>query len=245
MALTISQSDYEYVLSILGYPLIDPTTVSLPYNQTTIENYAILPAMKEYFKWFPIREIQSIAIGAGAEGIVEFPDDFTYSVVHHAFTSQADTLGNNYPSGNPFVTQMSVMKSSYSSFGTRYNYGMNSITGSLKSADDVQRNSNRITRFDTDETNRVVTYFCNEPGYVDIEWAKWSEDFNKIPWNKQKEVLELAQAETLLWVVRVLSQSNPELPTEFNYDDMRTEGEDIKKRLLIKWKEYTKAVAIR
>lgn len=245
MSITIDQENYEYVLSILGFPFIDPSTLNVPYDETTVKQYCIQPAMKEYFKWFPIKEEESVSVGSGGRGEKAYPDTYTYSVAYSAFTSQADSIATSQLGiGNPWITSRSYSTSS-GMFGSRYDYGFSSTIGTTRNSDDIQRNANRVVRIVPNDNQRKVEYYSSEGGSIEIVWAKWSDNFTDVPWLHQKEVLELSQAELLLWLARVLQQTNPELPTEFNYEDMRTEGEDIKDRIMTKWKSYTKGVAMR
>lgn len=246
MSLIIDQDNYEYVLSALGYPAVDHSELSSVVTEEAVKGFCILPSLKEYFRWFPIYERQSIAVAGGTTGGVEYPDSYTYSIAHHAFTSDTDSKDVSYAfQGNPFVTQKYYSNASTGMFGSRFNYGFDSIGTTLRNSDDIVRNSNRVVRVNTDEQNRKIEYYVNESGYIELTWAKWSDDFSKVPWNRQREVLELSKAELLLWTAGVLSQMNPEFPSEFNYDDMQTRGEDIKEAITEKWKGFTKAVAIK
>jgi len=246
MSLIIDQDNYEYVLSVLGYPAIDHTELDSIVTETAVKNFCILPSVKEYFRWFPIEVEESVSIGTGATGSVDFPDANTFSVRHTAFTSTADSIGSSAMTSNPWINSRSLSTSnSMSSIGSRFNYGMSSISKSILSADDAMRNSNRVFRTRTDEQNRKLEYYCNESGYIEIVWAKWSEDFANIPFRHQRDVLELSQAELLMWTAGILGQINPEFPSSFEYGDFQTRGEDLKEKIMTKWKEYTKVVAVR
>jgi len=246
MSLIIDQDNYEYVLSVLGYPVIDHTELGTVVTEQAVKNFCILPSVKEYFRWFPIEVEQSVSVGGSSSGSVDFPDQFTFSIRHTAFTSIADSVGSSAMTSNPWINSRSLSTTtSMSSIGSRFNYGMSSISKTIMSADDTMRNSNRVFRTRTDEQNRKLEYYCNEEGHLEIVWAKWSEDFTSIPFRHQRDVLELSQAELLLWTAGILGQINPEFPSEFDYDSMQTKGEDLKEKIMTKWKEYTKSVVIK
>lgn len=246
MALIIEQDDYEYVLSALSFPFIDPAELNLPYTENTVKKFCILPSMKEYFMYFPIREEKSVAVASGSSGEIDFPDDYTYGVAHTSLTETVDSMssGSIY-SGNPFVTQQNVVSTSQSAFGSQYDYGYNSIMGAIKASNNTRRASNKVFRTVTNHQKRVLEYYTSNSGYLEIVWAKWSEDFNSIRWSHHLDVLHLSQAKLLTWLGNTLSMQDSEFPTQLDSDAMIDRGEDIETKVKDKWKNYTKGVVLR
>jgi len=95
-AVIIEDDELENILFEVGVPFI--TLEELEFDREQILKNAVLPAMKEYFKWFPIIEIQTFPMGAGGRFDIDMPP--------YAYTAQRVYLvpgfGLDVNSQNPF-----------------------------------------------------------------------------------------------------------------------------------------------
>lgn len=250
----ISDEYFNEILSSIGYPLADLTDlgefapqngqpVSAQIVKSNIIDLVIFPAMRSYYKWFPIPYIQEFSVGEGFT--IDFPDPEVFTVLdvrlNTAGFGARDTV-------NPFVNN-SIYRavnstSSYGGamWGTKYDYGMKQA----RIYDRMERASfidmNKAVRFDVDDQNRTLKGYSNITGKIVITWGKMSENFGKIPYNRIDEVVQLSKANLLDHIGTVRGMQNSTLPNSFNYQLLLDKAKTLRTEVIDKWKNFTKVV---
>lgn len=238
--MTISDSDYQEILSELGFPVVSQDI--LEFSRDHIEDVFIFPAMREYFSWFPLKLVQSVRITG--DFTLDFPDEFTYGVID----ARISTGGEGAASGSPFLNEIMIkQRSGYGGgmYGTPYDYGFTEARYMERSLQQAQMNTQRVKRLDIDEGNRTVTGYSNVSGELIITWAKYSDDFATIPFRRKTEVINLAKANVLRGFAMLRGQFSSDINVDFNADVFSRRADELYEKTMNKWKRMTKVVISR
>jgi len=237
--MTISDSDYQEILSEIGFPVVSLET--LEFSKEHIEDNFIFPAMREYFTWFPLKAVESVHISGNFS--LDFPDEFTYGVVD----ARIATGMAGVRSDSPFLNEVLIKQrtGSMGMYGTPYDYGMMDASYMERSYKQAQMNYQRVKRLDIDENNRVVTGYSNITGELVITWAKFSDDFSSVPFRRKTEVINLAKSNVLRGFAMLRGQFNSDINVEFNADVFERRAEDLYEKTMNKWKRLTKVAISR
>lgn len=231
--------DYNFILKAVGYPVVKEE--DLEYNKEEILTYIIEPVVRSYFSWFPITETESHYVGA-ADFEFPFPSDDTFGVVDVRLNPNNSTIG---VSSSPFLNAMNFHIGSRKKYGTDYDYGMEEAYY-LKHSYDLSRIDDlRALKVEVDKNNRKVKGFANDNGELIITWAKSSNDFNKIPFDRKNEVLQLCQAELMRSIALIRSQLDPGTGVTLNTDEFISRADSLEEKVMNKWKALSKVVVIR
>lgn len=244
------------ILSEIGFPLIGYTDLKEFADnlndikeediKSNIANLVIFPAMREFYKWFPL----SYIVEYFSEGSfdIDFPDPYIFTVLD----ARLNTSGfGTRDVTNPFVNN-SVYRSMNTSsvyggrmYGTNYDYDMKQA----RLYDRMERQSlidmNAAFRIDVDEQNRNIRGYCNVMGKLVVTWGKYSENFSDIPLARIDEVIKLAKSNLLSFLGKIRGQQQSNLPNAFNYTLFLDNAETYRKEVLDKWKSMTKVVLLR
>ena len=249
----ISDLDLENILFEVGVPFI--TLEELEYTREEILKNAVWPAMKEYFKWFPIIEMDVRPMGSGGKFEIDIPP--------YAYTAQRVYLvpgfGLDTNSRNPFYMSWAQGNSGYGS-------GAAPVIGNAQS-NRVRRRYTDIRGFETYILERAarqgaVNYakrtrirvsiqkkkiigFANQIGNLEIEWAVNSKDWSDIPFQRQSEVRDLAKAYILRGLAMLRQQTPKDVPGILDVSSFMTRAADLEKSTLENWRSATKAVVVR
>lgn len=237
--MTISDSDYQEILSELGVPVVSQDV--LEFTREHIEDVFIFPAMREYFSWFPLKLVQSVKVTG--DFTLDFPDDFTYGVID----ARISTGGVGGSSGSPFLNEIMIKQRSSSGglYGTPYDYGTNESYYMERSLKQAQMNTQRVKRLDVDEGNKTVTGYSNIAGELIITWAKYSDDFATIPFRRKTEVINLAKANVLRGFAMLRGQFSSDINVDFNADVFSRRADELYDKTMNKWKRMTKVAISR
>jgi hypothetical protein len=258
MLINVPERYIQEILSEIGYPLIPMSSLKELASSdeqgnldvsTIRQNFLNLvcwPALREYFKWFPITEI--VEYLAEESFSFDFPDPETFTVVD----ARLNTAGFGVrDSVNPFVNN-SVYRainttSSYGGgmWGTKYDYDYRQA----RIYDRMERSSlidqNKAFRLDVDFSNRKVIGFSNILGKLVLTWGKLSEDFNDVQIQRLPEVIKLAKAYLLRYIGQIRGQSLTSLPNQFNYQLFLDRSKELEESVLTSWKSYSKIIIFR
>ena len=238
--INISVPDYNRILSAVGYPVV--TESDLELSKADIEQNIIEPCVRQYYSWFPLKNIQSYMISA-AEFKFKFPNDNVFGVLDARLNPYNTDYGR---SSSPFLNAINYHQGEVRKYGTRYDYGMTEANISKRAWDIAQASYLRALRVEVDQNNREVRGFSNDVGEVIITWAETSDDFSKIPWNRKEEVINLCQANLL----RLLSMIRGQISTgtgdvEFNTQLLDDRADKLEEKVMNKWKAMSKVVVMR
>ena len=249
-SVVIPQADLNQILIELGVPFININ--ELEYTPDQILDNMILPAMKEYFKWYPITTRQvypitntffSIPIPPYAFGVetayvnpiymnnASASNPFTYfSEIAYGgapgFPAPVPNINSRRRRGFPDTTALSTMILERAVRQGAVNYG-------------------KRQRVATHIQQGVVTGYANIVGNLEITWASFSNQWIDIPFNRQTEVRDLARAYVLRAFGSLRSQANSEIPGALNYEQFITRADQLEANVIELWRASTKAPLVR
>lgn len=236
--IVIEDQYYYEILTELGYPFVSEEDIE--FTRSDIENYFILPAMREYFRWYPVTTEQSVPVSGRFS--VPFEDLFTFGIV--------DARVNNDPSGsgatgNPLINELTYKHTGSGRYGTRNDYDLTVARIYERMEAQGFINHGRSIKIKVDRKNRRVTGYSNLTGDLIITWAKWDNEFNVIPYNHINEVIALSKAYTLRKVAMLRGQQASNTEIEFNYDMFMQRADELEEGIIEKWRNHTKVVVMR
>ncbi|KKM07552.1 hypothetical protein LCGC14_1732810, partial [marine sediment metagenome] len=242
MAVTISTDDFNEILTIVGFPIIAVTDLGL--SDENIKKLLIFPAMRTYFRFFPIQVESEHEIGTTTFEIA-FPDSYTFGVVD-ARLNTARYRGLAI-TGSPFLNaqNIGVAQRHRGMYGTRNNYEFTLV----RSMENLERQSiidtNKAFKIKIDEGAQTVSGFSNVTGRLSITWAKYSQDFSDVSFNKFDDVKQLAQANILEYLGMLRSQQTTDIPNILDPRVFLDKATDLRNEVMTKFREFTKVVILR
>jgi hypothetical protein len=235
--------DEQYINEILrpvGYPVLTLDDDDFELSEEDIKTLCVLPAMREYFRWFPLIEEANYTISG--EFSVDFPDSFVFGVT--------DARLNRLPRGgsttnNPFVNERFFSQSRAGAYGTKNDYDLTiaRIYERYEKQSFVNVNSAFAVRLD--QNNRRLHGYTTISGEMLVTWARWDNQFSKIPYNKLDEVIKLSQSYLLETLGMIRGQMNQGLDVDYNYQLFLDKAETLKEEILSNWKAHTKPIVLR
>lgn len=238
--MTISDADYREILVEVGYPVVKED--ELEFSREEIQDFFIFPAMRDYFSWFPIIQTESIYVSS--EFSVDFPDEKTYGIIDARINTAITGDGRT---SSPLINSLYFKKSGMASkkYGTEYDYGVTEAKYMERAYNKAVNNYIRAKRLDVDQTSRTLSGFTTVNGELVIQWAKYSDNFNDIPFKRKSEVLNLAKSKLLKSLAMLRSQFDSDTGTGFNTSDFMSRADDLEEKVMTKWKAISKVAIIR
>jgi len=186
------------IKSVLAFPAVDELLLS----EEQIKDYCIFPSLQKYFTKFPIPAEYTAAIQD--ETFVAFPDELTFGVLD-ARTVDIGIAGGN---GGGFYDILIAQSYNNNSISTRSTgaYGKRRYNPSgLMNQRDMDRQNlksqqNQYTTIKSrvDYPNRQLIAYASMAGTLNITWAKYSNNFEDVRYERKNDVVKLCQAELML-----------------------------------------------
>lgn len=234
---SISESDYEEILLDLGYPTIPEE--DLEFKRETIQEKMIFPALREYFKWFPLTEIVSYRVSSSFS--IDFPSEDVYGVLDSRINSSISSDRTS----SPFLNDLLIRQHKGGAYGTENDYGLLSSRIIERSEMNSLRNSSKAFRVSVDSENRIVSGYINSSSELIITWAKYSTNFSSVPFKRKDEVLKLAKAYVLEAFAMLRGQMDTDIGMDFNVSAFEDKATEYKESIMKKWKEMSKVIIMR
>jgi hypothetical protein len=242
----ISQQKVNEILSEIGFPII-PLEATEIQNMNNFKNLIVWPSMREYFKWFPVINLQEKDVSS--EFSIDFPNPQTFGVAE-AHLNTAGFIARD--STNPFVNN-SIYRSvtSYTGWGGGQYGTVNDYDARVsRFYDRMERASvisnNKAFRLDLDVQNRVLRGFTNVTGRLIIQWIEYREDFGKIPIQREAEVIDYAKAKLLRYIGMIRGQQVGGIGNAgFNFQLLLDRADKLDGPVLKKWKAFSKVIVNR
>ena len=182
----ISGDDIQEISSGLGAPLIktlDWGCDSEDYIRTNVAKRVL----RIFFRYFPIKLDKQYVINNVFE--IDYPDDaLVYRVFRHFFNYKTEGMQNL---SNPFFLQTQVLDRR--SHPHLRPYHMNEIFSRLSTNEAMVNHAHALDVWDSPQERKVrgstTTY-----GTLSIQWAKYSLNFNQIPFNYKDDAIKLGKA---------------------------------------------------
>lgn len=224
------------IKKVIASPMID----ELLLTDEQIKDLIIFPVLQKYFTKFPIREELQTSING--EMFVPFPDEYTFGVLD----CRVVDIGLLPGSGTSFwdlvlFTNTNSMSSSMRSAGA---YGLNGYnpSGLLYQRDTErqkfksQQNQYTTIKSRVDIANKRLIVYSSMTGALNITWAKYSDNFDAVMFERRDDVIKLCQAELLDHLIdaaSILSDSGLEIT--INIDKLSERSSKLKEDVQEKW----------
>jgi hypothetical protein len=247
----ISDTDLNQILIEAGVPFI--ALSELEYTRDQIINYMIYPAVKEYYKWFPILTIGRYPLG---------DTNFNIPIPSFAFTAVRAYVNPGYPisnvQGNPLIRYFDEVLMSISPRGAFATPNLNSsrrqgFVDTQSYATYILERAARqgIINYGTRTRIRIyiqqgfVIGYSTKRGVLEVEWGSMSNQWTDIPFNRQFEVRDLCKAFILRAFAMLRMQGKSDMPGTIDYNGFLTRADALEEKIITIWRESTKAVAVR
>jgi hypothetical protein len=236
----ISDQDYYEILTEIGYPVLQQD--DLEFTKQQIEDYFIFPALRLFFTWFPKTEIQSTFVASDFS--IDFPDENTYGVIDARINTSITSDGRT---SSPFINSLYFKQttSGYNMYGTGNDYGVRDASYLERSFNKTVNNSIRVKRLDVDTVNKKLTGYTTINGELIITWAKFSNNFDDVPFIRKTDVINLAKSNVLKGFAMLRSQLNSDVGVEFNTSEFLSRSQDLEDKVMEKWKAISKVTILR
>lgn len=234
--IVISDETYQEIISVIGYPILDPDEEDFEYTKEQIITFAIRPAMREYFKWFPKTFSEDFQISQTFS--IPFPNDETYTAKNIRVNKNSLTTGTT---GNPLInSRVYKVDSQMWQWNSRYHYNMNRALNLEIAENQSQIGFTASIRHEVDKINRVVHGYSNVLGRLSITWCQVSNNFDDVNYSRIDELIKLCQGKLMLKIGMIRGQQNNNTPVDFNFDMFISEGKEYEKEVMEGWKNFSK-----
>lgn len=244
MAIEISDDNLNFVKKVMAYPSVD----NIILTDDQIKSLCVKPAMDKYFIKFPIRSKYAQSISGDVEVTVNYPDSYTYGV------TDVRVVGKDTPSGgNDSFWQLAAYQSQSWSSKSAGNYGVKGYNPNFirqhsqnytQAAASFQNQKGTI-HARVDHPNRQVLVYSTVSGKINIEWAKFSEDFSDVRYEYQYDVLQLAQSYFLDHMADTTQIIDTGGDISINYSELRGRAAELRDPILEKWDSQPEIIFIR
>lgn len=247
----IDETDLNTILLEAGVPFI--TLEELEFKRDDILNLMIKPALEEYYKWFPIRIVEQFPVPVAN---INIPIPPYVKVVRNAYINPGYPITGNHR--NPITRYFDEVVLAASSRGSFANPAINyrkrqpfvdiqaySTFLLEKAVRQGALNHGARKRIRVEMVNGRIVGYSNIQGILEVEWGTASYTWKDIPFNRQREVRELATAKVLRALGALRQQANNDLPGTINYEQFISRADALEEKIITLWQETTKAVVVR
>jgi len=225
--ITISEQDYKQIISELGYPVVSEE--DLEFSRSDIQDLFIYPAMREYFTWFPKEKETSVSITGSFE--IPFPDENTYGIVDSRLNTTASGSGTTT---SPFMNELifnACTRSGAGLYGTQNDYDMTQANYLERAERRAVNDYSKSYKISVDNSEKKVYGYTNIAGELVITWAKFSENFDDIPYRRKSEVIDLAKSKVLKGFAMLRGQMNTDIGIEFDTAVFEDRARDLEEKV--------------
>lgn len=244
MASSVNISDQEYneIVAEMGAKAFGED--QLPYTPDEVKSYAVYPALRKYFSYFPIQKRTGTTVTG--EFSVPFPDEETFGVVDTRLNTSYST---GKKSDSPFINQLlySSKRGSYGAgmYGTQNDYGMDVAQHFLRSETRASIDTNKAFYVNVNEADRIVEGYTNITGELVVTWAKFRPDMDAVKFVRRDDVIRLSKAYFYRMLSMLFGLQEDNIDVTFNYSMLEDRANDLEEEILNKWQEHSKVVILR
>lgn len=249
--IAISDTDLNMMLIEAGVPFININ--ELEFTRDQIIATMIYPAIRTYYKWFPI-------ISMGRYPLAD--TNFNIPIPAYAFTAQRAYINPGYPisniQGNPLIRYFDEVLMSISPRGAFSTPNLNSsrrqgFVDTQSYATYILERAARQGIINYGTRTRVRIYiqqgmvlgYTTKRGVLEIEWAMMSNQFTDIPFNRQDEVRDLCKAYILRAFAMLRLQAKSDMPGVIDYTEFLNRAKELEERVTTLWQDASKPAVIR
>jgi hypothetical protein len=243
----VPQIELELIKSILAYPCAD----ELLLGNDQIKRLCIYPAMREYFVKFPILERYQQPMNNYLE--IPFPDQFVYGITEcramGKLFQSTGAVGSSFWQLVLLNKGMGFQGNSFNSYGSNmrgYNpNGLRQETRAYKNVLDTYSNDGTFN-YNINKPKKVIEINATLQCEVAITWARWSNRFEDIEYERKNEVVELAQAYLLQHFAQTIGLTDDGNSDQtINAVEASSKSETLMTRIRDKWANMSDIIVMR
>jgi len=232
----IDNTYLNQIKKAVGYPDID----KLLLDDDQIRDLIVYRILQDYYTKFPITFEQSASISG--EKVLDFPDEFVFGVLD----CRVVDVGMLGGVGGTFwdMVASQAISNTYMTNGRSGAYGKNRYNpnGLLHQVDHqrqmLKSRQNQYTTIKSrvDYPNRKLYVYTSSPGKLNVTWAKYSNNFEDVIFERKNDVIDLAQADLMIHLANsaaMLVDSN--LEATINVDYLKEMATALKEKVFEKW----------
>jgi len=245
MAITIEDKYFSLIKGAVGYPMVDETHL----DDNSILNFAVFPALQDYFRKFPIKERKQYSMGGTQETILDFPDDYTFGALDIRVTDAGIVNGTGTSFWDLVYFQQlsggSLMGSGSGAYGIKgYNPSNIIQTRDMqRAAYKSYQNTYMTLRYEIDEENKKIHAYSTVVGYLNVIWAKYSDNFAAVKFARKMEVIKLAQSYLLTHFANTYSMiTDTSLDVSINTESLKDTAQKYKDEIKELWDSFTDVI---
>jgi hypothetical protein len=241
-AVSISNDWLIQIKKVLAYPKKENIILS----DDEIKQFAVFPAMTQYFIKFPVKE--TIELQSSDLLTIPFPDTYTYGLVDCRVVDVGTIGGTGSSFWDIIAYQRMGVSGNMKSYGKR-GFNPNALYQqriNQQYAMKSQMNLLATIKFNVDYPNRQVIVYSSTTGKVNITWAKYSTDFEDILFQRKFDVIQLAQANLLDHFADTFGIiSDGSLDVNFNIESIRTRATALRTEITDKWMSFPTVIMLK
>jgi hypothetical protein len=233
---TIDTVWLNQIKKVVASPMID----ELLLTDEQIKDLIIFPVLQRYFTKFPIKQEYQASING--EQIIPFPDEYVFGVLD----CRVVDIGLLPGSGTSFwdlvmfqaTTPVGLSSKGTGAYGVKgYNpsgllYQRDAERQKFKS----QQNQYTTIKSRVDIENKQLIVYSSVTGALNITWAKYSNNFNAVMFERRNDVIKLCQAELLDQLIDAASiLSDSGLEVQINTDKLSERSNKLKEEVKEDW----------
>lgn len=230
------------IKKVLAFPKVS----NLVLNDDQIKQYAVFPAMEEYFIKFPITD--TIAMDINETATLAFPDEFTFGLTDCRVVDIGVLGGSGASFWDVLLYQKLGTAGNVSSYG-RSGFNPNGLYQqrlTQRQAMKSQINALTTIKYKINYSTKQVYVYCSTPGKLNVTWAKFSNDFADIKHQRKFEVIQLAQANLLDHLADTFGIiSDTSLDININVEAVRTRAKDLRQEIRDKWIVFPSVILLK
>jgi len=228
----------------MGYPVISEDELGVTVEN--IKNLFILPVLKNiYFNYFPIRTKVTYGITTTFE--YDFPDVNTYGVYDARINTKPYT-GGAVKVLHPLINEINIKQSTAHSqrmWGTDNDYGYGEVRIADKLRTDARMEDIKSFSFKVNYEERKIEGYTNVYGRMTVVWAKFSENWSDIKYQREEDTIKLAQSYILRYFGNLWNMDNAKLPSTIDPSEILSRSDDLYEEVITKWNAFTKPTIVR
>ena len=242
--ITISDQWMHQIKAIIGYPKV----TQLILTDDEIKELCVEPALREYFKKFPKRDVYEQWISRDTVYTIPFPDVYTFGVLDARITDRRTATVGSQSSFWELIKFQQFGGSNITLYGVE---GFN--PNALRQSNITQfqglnayRKVYKTEFLDISLEDREIRVYTNNEGTIQIEWAQYTNDFADVRYQQIKNVVKLAQAYVLRQASDMTSiMTDSGLEIAMNPDIMKSRADELETKVFEEWEAIQDIVLIK
>lgn len=246
----IDPQELEQILLPLGVPFISIN--ELEFTPDQILNDMILPALKEFYKWFPIIEMGLYPL-QNYKFEIDVPE-WAQSCVKAYINPIGPPGGSNV--GNPFTYWYEQLMAA-PSIGGGISPGMNSTrrpgyVNTMNYGTYILERAVRQGIINYATRTRIKTYiqqgklrgYSTKLGMLEVQWGCFSNQWADVPFTRLSEVRKLCQAYVLRAFGMLRKQARSDIAGGLDYQNFLETADKYETEVITLWQEVAKASGV-